>query len=107
MKDDPHAALASLRQSLRLWNRAFDSLARLSPTPDRVEPNPFDMTSLAAALPHPEVDQSQKETSLHQKTHRRGTVTDGLQWRIAEVNDHAITKGLNLSYVLGIIMYTF
>jgi len=43
-----------LLQSLRLWNRAIDSLARLNPpSPKPVQDdNPFDMSSLKQALPN-------------------------------------------------------
>lgn len=46
-----------LLQSLRLWNRAMDSLMRLNPPPPKPTPtntqedNPFDMSSLKEALP--------------------------------------------------------
>ena len=40
-----------LLQSLRLWNRAIDSLARLSIKPVQ-DDNPFDMSSLKQALPN-------------------------------------------------------
>ena len=38
-----------LLQSLRLWNRAIDSLARLSIKPVQ-DDNPFDMSSLKQAI---------------------------------------------------------
>lgn len=43
-----------LLQSLRLWNRAMDSLMRLNPPPPKPaqDDNPFDMSGLRQALPN-------------------------------------------------------
>ncbi|KAF5357177.1 hypothetical protein D9756_006793 [Leucocoprinus leucothites] len=52
-KEDITMSIELLLQSLRLWNRAMDSLTRLSPPPPKPvqEDNPFDMSSLKQALP--------------------------------------------------------
>ena len=74
-------------QSLRLWNRAVDTLARLNPPPaskSAPEPdeNPFEMSSLKAALPGSESDQP--ELSATKKTFKRRPAMDGLEWRITD-----------------------
>ena len=51
-------------QSLRLWNRAVDTLARLNPPPvskaaPEPDENPFEMSSLKDTLPASESDPSQ------------------------------------------------
>ncbi|KAF8591367.1 hypothetical protein K439DRAFT_1627079 [Ramaria rubella] len=80
---DSHAALSSLKQSLRLRNKAFDSLVRLSPRHHHVERNPFDMTPLTAALPDSEPPRLNEEDT-QEKVYRIDTVADTLQWRVAE-----------------------
>jgi separase len=77
-------------QSLRLWNRAIDTLGRLSPppvlkSPSEADENPFEMSSLKDALPASDSDPSQQpELSAPKKTYTRRPAMDGLGWRITD-----------------------
>lgn len=77
-------------QSLRLWNRAMDTLARLappakSPEPSVSESNPFEMTSLKIALLASGADTSkQAELAPPKKTFTRRASMNGLEWRICD-----------------------
>jgi separase len=77
-------------QSLRLWNRAVDTLARLNPPPvskaaPEPDDNPFEMSSLKDALPASESDPSQPpELFAPKKTFKRRPAMDGLEWRITD-----------------------
>ncbi|KAG6831576.1 hypothetical protein H0H87_004795 [Tephrocybe sp. NHM501043] len=88
-KEDVPAALESMLQALRLWNRASDSLLRLSsPRSSSLAPqddNPFGMSNLKDALPavHSK-DALSKELSAPKKSFSRRTSMDGLEWRITE-----------------------
>ncbi|TFK48944.1 hypothetical protein OE88DRAFT_1737166 [Heliocybe sulcata] len=77
-RDDPSASVKGLLQSLRLWNRALESLARFQPPPPSpktsTEDNPFDMTDVKEALPSPSDEKPRQP--------RRQPCRDGLEWRI-------------------------
>src|SRR5882762_2945457 len=85
-QDDLTRSLDGMLQSLRLWNRAVDTLARLShPPPKSSEPdeNPFEMTNLKVALPTSDSSQ-QSDLSTPKKTFLRRPAMDGLEWRITD-----------------------
>ncbi|KAG6876419.1 hypothetical protein C0992_013023 [Termitomyces sp. T32_za158] len=84
---DVSATVDGMLQALRLWNRAADSLMRLSPahSPSQVTQNedPFSMSSLKDAL----FKMSPKDTvkdPTPQKTLPQRNPMDGLEWRISE-----------------------
>jgi len=72
-------------QSLRLWNRAIDSLSRLRPSPQQPKPtelNPFDMSD---ALPSGKLESSsQSEKPPTRKTFIPRSSMDGLELRISQ-----------------------
>lgn len=76
-------------QSLRLWNRAIDTLTRLNPSSDvppktTDESNPFQVSSLTDVLPTEQPTGPSKELSPPKKTFTRRPSSDGLEWRISE-----------------------
>ncbi|TFK52052.1 hypothetical protein OE88DRAFT_1807932 [Heliocybe sulcata] len=77
-RDDPSASVKGLLQSLRLWNRALESLARFQPPPPSTktstDDNPFDMTDVKEALPSPSDEKPQQP--------RRQPCRDSLEWCI-------------------------
>ncbi|GLB42455.1 putative peptidase family C50 [Lyophyllum shimeji] len=88
-KEDVTMALDGMLRSLRLWNRATDTLSRLHPSPSNSPPppaedNPFQMSSLKDALPTEPSGGPQKELPPPKKTFPRRTSMDGLEWRISE-----------------------
>ncbi|KAK2461139.1 hypothetical protein APHAL10511_006666 [Amanita phalloides] len=76
-------ALDGMLQSLRLWNRAVDTLSRLSPNPSSKiqdsEKDVFEATSLKEALPNVEPVQPQQQ---EKRTHRLSL--NSLEWRVSE-----------------------
>ncbi|KAG5644204.1 hypothetical protein DXG03_008867 [Asterophora parasitica] len=86
-KEDVPTALKGMLQSLRLWNRAIDTLTRLNPTrpkpPNEVHDNPFEMSNLKNALPTDSPDVL-SESPVPTKTFLRRASMDGLEWRISE-----------------------
>ncbi|PPQ80273.1 hypothetical protein CVT24_006605 [Panaeolus cyanescens] len=79
-KGDVTAALDALLQSLRLWTRAVDTLARLNPTPSSSkESDPFDMGSMKDAL----TGASTTDKSTPPAPQKR-LLSDGLEWRLSE-----------------------
>ncbi|KAF8880008.1 hypothetical protein BD779DRAFT_1549966 [Infundibulicybe gibba] len=78
-KGEVTASLEGMLQALRLWNRAFDALARLrpatlAPTPS-VEDNPFEVSSSS--------DTGTNATPTTRDVQRRQG-KDGMEWRICE-----------------------
>ncbi|KAK7685385.1 hypothetical protein QCA50_011248 [Cerrena zonata] len=71
-KDDPTTSLNGLLQSLRLYHRASDTLTRLLPpqTASSDASNPFDMTTMKAALPTPEATDPSKPPPLDKPQHK-------------------------------------
>ncbi|KAG6920238.1 hypothetical protein DXG01_005007 [Tephrocybe rancida] len=87
-KEDVPAALDSMLQALRLWNRATESLLRLasshSSSPASQGDNPFEMTSLKDALLAQPSKDALKELPPSKKIFPRRTSMDGLEWRMTE-----------------------
>ncbi|KAF8623833.1 hypothetical protein AX15_006159 [Amanita polypyramis BW_CC] len=83
LRNDTVIALDGMLQSLRLWNRAVDTLARLNQISSSKGPEEkkdiFDVTSLKEALPGEEpTQQDQQEKRLHKPS------LDTLEWRVSE-----------------------
>ncbi|KAJ6630611.1 peptidase family C50-domain-containing protein [Mycena sp. CBHHK59/15] len=80
-REDIASSLEAMLQSLRLWNRAADTLARLNP-PSASKPveedNPFDMSTVRDALP---TDNGGQPT---QKVLSRRPSMGALEWRVSE-----------------------
>ncbi|GJJ15000.1 hypothetical protein Clacol_009271 [Clathrus columnatus] len=79
-----HTSLSALRQSLKLWNRAYETLLRVSPDSGVVKSNgtisnPFDMGPLSTALPR-----LGNEVEIEKETYRRNSLTEHIHWCIAE-----------------------
>ena len=83
------ASLDGLVQSIRLWNRAADTLMRLDPSirfqSKEEESDPFGMSNLKDALLSGggTSKEPQEQLAVKKNTNHRLT-TDGLQWRISE-----------------------
>ncbi|KAJ7172324.1 cysteine peptidase C50 [Mycena filopes] len=84
-REDIATSLEALLQSLRLWNRAVDTLARLNPPTVKPveEDNPFDMTSVRNALPNGN-GVNHTEQSTPPKVFPRRPSMGGLEWRVSE-----------------------
>ncbi|KAJ7510027.1 cysteine peptidase C50 [Mycena galericulata] len=84
-REDIAASLESLLQSLRLWNRAVDTLARLNPPASKPveEDNPFDMSAVRNALPNGD-NVNHVEQSIQPKVFPRRPSMGGLEWRVSE-----------------------
>ena len=81
------ASLDGLVKSIRLWNRAADTLIRLNPSlrsQSKEESDPFGMSSLREALlSGGDSKDSQEQLPVKKNTNNRLTI-DGLEWRISE-----------------------
>ncbi|KAL6306065.1 peptidase family C50-domain-containing protein [Sparassis latifolia] len=77
-RDDANTSLDGLLQSLRLWNRAIDTMARLHPTPpskSTTEPsNPFEVA---------EPSRSSEQVAPRRSFQQRSSM-DAVEWRIAD-----------------------
>ncbi|KAK7020489.1 cysteine peptidase C50 [Favolaschia claudopus] len=84
-REDVAASLEVLLQSLRLWNRAVDTLARLNPPGSKpvVDDNPFDMTALRDALPNGDSTGHAAQTPRTKVLPRRQSMGE-LEWRVSE-----------------------
>ncbi|KAF5368828.1 hypothetical protein D9758_003030 [Tetrapyrgos nigripes] len=86
-KDDSCTALQGLLQSLRLWNRAFESLSKLHapPTskPSAEESNPFEVSSLRNALPSETQTPQPLQGEQTKKVYNRRPSMNHLEWRIS------------------------
>lgn len=76
-------------QSLRLWNRAVDTLGRLNPPPQSSakpssESNPFEMTSLKEALTAEQTSAPAQSQPTPNKTYPSRSFMHDLEWRTAE-----------------------
>ena len=80
-QDDPATSMQGLLQSLRLWNRALDSLQRLLPSPSKLsdDTNPFFAEDSQAPSQH----ELRSEISAPVHKLQGLPVLDGLEWRIA------------------------
>ncbi|KAJ3737449.1 cysteine peptidase C50 [Lentinula guzmanii] len=87
--------LDGLLKALRLWNRAFESLARLQPpspkpSTETEEPDPFNTSSLKNALPTPTSGAPPYPTSSSSASRRIGNFlqrrvfSTGLEWRVGQ-----------------------
>ncbi|KAJ7775022.1 cysteine peptidase C50 [Mycena metata] len=84
-REDIAASLEALLQSLRLWNRAVDTLARLNPPASKPveDDNPFEMSSVRNALPNGDgTDHAEQITPP--KVFARQPSMGGLEWRVSE-----------------------
>ncbi|KAH9945510.1 peptidase family C50-domain-containing protein [Amylocystis lapponica] len=85
-RDDPTTAVTGLLQSLRLWNRAADTLARLRPVPASKavsdEDNPFDIADDKEARPNGLVGPAEQLSP--RRTFQRKSTMDSTEWRIAD-----------------------
>jgi separase len=71
-------------QSLRLWNRAVDALARLNPSASKPEEeNPFDMSAVRNALPNGDSNDHAEQPAPTKAFPRRPSM-GGLEWRVSE-----------------------
>ncbi|CCM06375.1 uncharacterized protein FIBRA_08633 [Fibroporia radiculosa] len=79
--DEPSTSLDALLQSLRLWNRALDTLSRLHPSrkPDTGDDNPFEVKDDGGKQ-----DQSAGEQSIPHKIFQPRAFMESIEWRIAE-----------------------
>ncbi|KAF7338167.1 Cysteine peptidase C50 [Mycena venus] len=84
-REDISASLEALLQSLRLWNRAVDTLARLNPPPSKPveEDNPFDMTAVRNALPNGDSGHHAEQV-IPPKVLPRRPAMGGLEWRVSD-----------------------
>lgn len=87
MQDDPVTSINGMLQALRLWNRAFDTLSRLDPSPsfsksEQNSDNPF----LGAPKGATEGTQSaaNDERQMTRKLSGKSSALSGIWWRIAE-----------------------
>lgn len=76
-------------QSLRLWNRAVDTLGRLNPSLQSSakassESNPFEMTSLKEALTAEQPSAPAQSRPTPDKTYHSRSFMHDLEWRTAE-----------------------
>jgi separase len=82
------ASLDGLVQSIRLWNRAADTLVRLNlvsrPQNTVEESEPFGMSSLKEALLSGRTSKDPQEQLAVKKNTGRRLTMDGLEWRIFE-----------------------
>ncbi|CAA7261156.1 unnamed protein product [Cyclocybe aegerita] len=86
-KGDVCASLQGLLQSLRLWNRAIDTMTRLKPaTANSSESDPFEMSSLKDSLPNGASSSSSQESPISTATKSTAVRApmDDLEWRISE-----------------------
>ncbi|OBZ78082.1 hypothetical protein A0H81_02757 [Grifola frondosa] len=86
-RDDPTAAINGLLQSLRLWNRAIDTISRLYPAPAGKEmemDNPFDIGHSNNAQVGTSNQVAPVEAVLPRKTFGPKSSLDASEWRLAE-----------------------
>ncbi|KAJ7097786.1 cysteine peptidase C50 [Mycena belliarum] len=84
-KEDTAASIEALLQSLRLWNRAVDTLVRLNPPVSKPieESNPFDMSGIRDALPDGAIADRAGQVVPPKLFPRRPSM-GGLEWRVSE-----------------------
>ncbi|KAJ7173997.1 cysteine peptidase C50 [Mycena crocata] len=81
-REDLATSLEALLQSLRLWNRAVDTLARLNPPTSKLmeEDNPFDTSAMCDVLPNGNT----AEQLAAPKVFPRAPSMGRLEWRVSE-----------------------
>ncbi|OCH85114.1 hypothetical protein OBBRIDRAFT_891378 [Obba rivulosa] len=81
-------SLNGLLQSLRLWNRAMDTLARLNPPAPTAKPdaddNPFDISEPKVSKPTSAGNSATSEPVTPKRDYQQKASRDGLELRIAE-----------------------
>jgi separase len=85
LQDDPVASINGMLQSLRLWNRAFDTLSRLKPSPppksaETDSDNPFLQESEPRRAPSRETEDTIGAEQILKLT----PSLSGIGWRISE-----------------------
>ncbi|KAF9269561.1 hypothetical protein L218DRAFT_1030382 [Marasmius fiardii PR-910] len=100
VKDDHSTALRLSLNSLRLWNRAFESLARLQPPPVAApkgidDSNPFEVSSNNNTLPLV----TPQTLDVPKKVYTRKVSMSGLEWRIGQGLLHTMF-GLSQAYLM-------
>lgn len=85
VQDDPVASINGMLQSLRLWNRAFDTLSRLTPSPpsksvEADSDNPF----LQESEPRQAPSRGNEETRGVEQLLKQTPSLSGIGWRISE-----------------------
>lgn len=101
------ASLEGLFQSLRLWNRGLETLARLNPQPVSAkasavtDDDPFAMSSLKDALQSSNDVSKPAELSTSKKTYTRRPAMNGLEWRIVDGLLHTLFALSNAFFVRG------
>ncbi|TFY60535.1 hypothetical protein EVJ58_g5088 [Rhodofomes roseus] len=92
-RDDPSTSLDGLLQSLRLWNRAMETISRLRPSqpkePQSEPDNPFEVKKDDSApsdpsRPKPLDEKAIADQLASQKAFQRRQFMDGTEWRLAE-----------------------
>ncbi|KAL0960162.1 hypothetical protein HGRIS_011797 [Hohenbuehelia grisea] len=87
-KGDIAMSLNGLLQSLRLWNRAMDSLTRLAPSQPSTraseEDNPFEAPQPTGLSPHDQAKAASVEAPKPRPSFARRAVMNGLEWHICE-----------------------
>ncbi|KAJ8693527.1 separin protein [Pleurotus ostreatus] len=86
-KADVPLALDSLLQSVRLYNRALESMARLSPSPGPStsgDANPFEDTSQRTSSPHEQAMERVNRHEVPPATPSRRSVMKGSEWGVAD-----------------------
>lgn len=88
-QDDPSTSLDGLLQSLRLWNRALETIARLRPSqaqqPQSEFENPFEIKNDNAPTdPSRPKHLDEKHQVTSQRAFQRRQFMDGIEWRLAE-----------------------
>ncbi|KZT63999.1 hypothetical protein DAEQUDRAFT_815284 [Daedalea quercina L-15889] len=92
-RDDPATSLDGLLQSLRLWNRALETISRLRPSqPRQSQPesdNPFevkkdDSKPSDPSRPKPLDEKAMADQLASQRAFQRRQFMDGTEWRLAE-----------------------
>ncbi|KAI0918289.1 hypothetical protein AcV5_002308 [Taiwanofungus camphoratus] len=85
-KDDPAMSFNGLLQALRLWNRAIETLARLSSSSSKSsgeEINPFEVTHSEDAQSNPGNRCTLSEQVAPSRALSLKSSMDGMEWRIA------------------------
>ncbi|KZT09299.1 uncharacterized protein LAESUDRAFT_696004 [Laetiporus sulphureus 93-53] len=88
-RDDPSASISGLVQSLRLWNRAIDTVSRLRPsTPQKssveADDNPFEVKEDNPKQAQRPSDSPLGEQQAHRQPYHSKAFMDGLEWRLSE-----------------------
>ncbi|KAL4259196.1 separase [Pleurotus pulmonarius] len=86
-KGDVPLALDSLLRSVRLYNRALESMARLNPSPGPAasgDANPFEDTSQRTSSPHEQAMEQVNRHDVPPATPSHRSVMKGSEWGVAD-----------------------